>query len=211
MEGFLEKKGGSHSGLGFLPVGRRNWKRRWFVLREAGTLEWHNREVDPADDVGDSVPGGTGVRGGVLTVFEEEMPRFNPLYPRGMVDVRSQELVFDRLFYQDAGTGEMRSRLVRKFQVQDGGLALLVTLRGDVRWHDGTPLTAADVCFTVAAQVQRLHADALSVQRVGQRGIAGAVFGHAMADDHLRVSCTIGGPVVHGQVGAIAGTQGLRC
>ena len=27
----------------------KNWKRRWFVLREAGTLEWHNREVDPAD------------------------------------------------------------------------------------------------------------------------------------------------------------------
>ena len=46
MEGFLEKKGGSHSGLGFLPVGRRNWKRRWFVLE--GAVLTYYEDFDPA-------------------------------------------------------------------------------------------------------------------------------------------------------------------
>ena len=46
MEGFLEKKGGSHSGLGLLPVGRRNWKRRWFVLE--GALLTYYEDFDPA-------------------------------------------------------------------------------------------------------------------------------------------------------------------
>jgi hypothetical protein len=46
MEGFLEKKGGSHSGLGLLPVGRRNWKRRWFVLE--GAVLTYYEDFDPA-------------------------------------------------------------------------------------------------------------------------------------------------------------------
>ena len=45
MEGFLEKKGGSHSGLGLLPVGRRNWKRRWVVL-EGALLSYYD-DFDP--------------------------------------------------------------------------------------------------------------------------------------------------------------------
>ena len=46
MEGFLEKKGGSHSGLGFLPVGRRNWKAA-AVRARRGVLAYYE-DFDPA-------------------------------------------------------------------------------------------------------------------------------------------------------------------
>ena len=104
---------------------------------------------------------GTGVLGlvalGILTggtsasYYEEQLPStLNPLYARSMADRRSQELVFDRLFYRSAVTNQLKSRLVAEHEPLAGGLALRLQLNQGIRWHDGKPFQAVDVCFTVA-------------------------------------------------------------
>src|ERR1700694_4314115 len=44
-----------------------------------------------------------------------------------------------------------RPYLARAWHWSDGGRTLTFSLRGDVRWHDGTPTTARDVAWTLAA------------------------------------------------------------
>jgi peptide/nickel transport system substrate-binding protein len=56
-------------------------------------------------------------------------------------------LVYDTLMWRDAG-GVPQPWLARSVKRRAGGLQLVVTLRGGVRWHDGRPLTADDVAFT---------------------------------------------------------------
>ncbi|MEQ1566800.1 MAG: ABC transporter substrate-binding protein [Myxococcota bacterium] len=98
------------------------------------------------------VAAGLSVGAGELSFYEESLPTsLNPLFARSMVDRRAQELVFDRLYYRSAVTAEVKSRLVVGADVLDGGLRIRLTLRSDVKWHDGQPLTPADVCFTIAA------------------------------------------------------------
>lgn len=65
-------------------------------------------------------------------------------------------LVYDTLLWRDAN-GVPRPWLARSVTRSDNGLRLTVRLRSGVRWHDGRPLTAADVAFTfgyVAAHYQ---------------------------------------------------------
>jgi peptide/nickel transport system substrate-binding protein len=70
-----------------------------------------------------------------------------------MVDYRAQELIFDRLWYHDAITNDLESRLVDKWELAEAGKAMRLTLKPNVKWHDLQPLTSKDVCFTVAAML----------------------------------------------------------
>jgi peptide/nickel transport system substrate-binding protein len=57
-------------------------------------------------------------------------------------------LVYDTLLWRDAA-GVPRPWLARSVTRSDGGSRLTIRLRDGVRWHDGRPLTAADVAFTL--------------------------------------------------------------
>lgn len=92
--------------------------------------------------------------GATLGFYEESLPTtMNPLYARSMVDFRSQELVFDRLYYHDPLDNELVSRLVESGTLAEGGKAYRLQLRAGLRWHDGKAITANDVCFTVKAML----------------------------------------------------------
>ncbi|MFT7518517.1 MAG: hypothetical protein ACI9MC_000649, partial [Kiritimatiellia bacterium] len=100
--------------------------------------------------------GPVGVRRGATSAgvdyFDETLPTtMNPLLARTMVDLRSHELVFDRLYIRSAFNNEMQSRVVDTDAIIDAGRGLRVTLKEGVKWHDGQPLTAKDLCFTVHA------------------------------------------------------------
>ncbi len=88
---------------------------------------------------------------GMVTYYEEALPNtMNPLFATSMVDRRTHELVFDRLFYRSAITSEIKSRIVKSADVVDGGRRVELQLRPGVKWHDEQPLTGFDVCFTVS-------------------------------------------------------------
>jgi peptide/nickel transport system substrate-binding protein len=65
-------------------------------------------------------------------------------------------LVYDTLSWRDA-SGVARPWLARSIRRRAGGRQVEVTLRRGARWHDGRPLTAADVVFTFRYMKTHVH------------------------------------------------------
>jgi len=101
-----------------------------------------------------------------LRYAEDRAPAIvNPLFATTMSEARMNELVFEGLF---ADSPELRStaRLAQTFEVAEDRKSMTVQLRPDVRWHDGEPLKAADVVFTIEAMKDRSTASS-EAARVG--------------------------------------------
>lgn len=56
-------------------------------------------------------------------------------------------MIYDTLFQLDAGNAP-RAWLVESYEAEPGGLTWRFTLHDGITWHDGEPLTAADVKFS---------------------------------------------------------------
>lgn len=93
--------------------------------------------------------------GSKLIYIESSRPTtLNPLYAQTMVDRRTQELIFDRLFFWGSIIdSEIRSQIVERWEVFDDNTAIRLTLRPKLTFHDGSALNAKDVCFTVDAML----------------------------------------------------------
>ncbi|MBT3220893.1 MAG: hypothetical protein HN348_17555, partial [Proteobacteria bacterium] len=90
---------------------------------------------------------------GTVVFFDEALPTtMNPLFPRTDVDVRTHELVFDRLFFYSSVNDEYRSRLVSDWEVMEGGKVRLEIVNR-AKWHDREFVTAQDICFSVRALI----------------------------------------------------------
>jgi peptide/nickel transport system substrate-binding protein len=89
---------------------------------------------------------------GTVSYYEEALPTtMNPLYATSMVDHRSHELAFDRLYFRSPITNEVTTRLVESATPLEDGRKLRLTMKEGISWHDGQPMTSDDVCFTIAA------------------------------------------------------------
>lgn len=98
-----------------------------------------------------SVVGMLLLSGSSVAYYEEALPStLNPLFAQTMVDRRSQELVFDRLYFRSAITSTIKSRIVDG-EVLEGGLKIKLKVKAGVKWHDGELLKPEDICFTVDA------------------------------------------------------------
>jgi len=101
-----------------------------------------------------------------LSFYEESLPTsMNPLYAKSMVDTRVNELVLDRLYYHSPINNALTSRLVDQWQMSEGGKAIKLTLKPGIKWHDGTPFTAVDVCFTVDAMLDEGTPSPIAVKK----------------------------------------------
>ncbi|HZD10579.1 MAG TPA: ABC transporter substrate-binding protein [Candidatus Binatia bacterium] len=87
--------------------------------------------------------------GGSLVEGMVGAPRYlNPLLSdSNPVDRQITSLIFDGLMSYDSD-GELVPALARDWQVSDDGRTVSFRLRDDVTWHDGEPVTAADVVFS---------------------------------------------------------------
>lgn len=65
-------------------------------------------------------------------------------------------LAYDTLTWRDAA-GNAKPWLARSITRAASGLVVTVRLRPDVKWHDGRPLTSADVAFTYRYMRDRPH------------------------------------------------------
>lgn len=77
-----------------------------------------------------------------------EIQTLNPLYAVTRSEKAVQKLVFSSLYRYDA-TGRLQADLATNISIAKDNKTFNVTLRSDVKWHDGQPLTAKDVVFTV--------------------------------------------------------------
>ena len=77
----------------------------------------------------------------------------NPYAAAGDESAAVLSLLYDTLFALDTETGEYVGSLCQEWTVEDGaargGKLWKLTLRPGVVWHDGTPLTASDVEFSL--------------------------------------------------------------
>ena len=72
----------------------------------------------------------------------------SPLTARTQVDRDLVALVFSGLVRNGPG-GTIVPDLAESWSVDPTGTTWTVVLRDDARWHDGEPVTSADVAFTI--------------------------------------------------------------
>jgi len=88
-------------------------------------------------------------RGGTYVEGVAGQPnRINPLFWQNQVDRDLVSLVFSGLT-RIGEKGEIVPDLAESWEVDRSGRVYTFHLRPDARWHDGTPVTAEDVVFTV--------------------------------------------------------------
>jgi peptide/nickel transport system substrate-binding protein len=72
----------------------------------------------------------------------------NPLYASTPAEQAASKLLFSSLYTYD-DTGSLADDLATSMSVSQTGKEYVVKIRDDVKWSDGTKLTAKDVAFTV--------------------------------------------------------------
>ena len=89
------------------------------------------------------VAGGTYVEG-VLG----QIDTMNPLFVSTPLEASVARLVFSSLYNYDE-TGSIHQDLAKTLTADQSGKVYTITLRDDVKWHDGAALTAKDIVFTI--------------------------------------------------------------
>ena len=89
------------------------------------------------------IEGGT-FRKGIIGRIET----LNPLLADSTAEAAVSVLVFEGLVWVD-GSGVPQPALAERWTMSDDGLEYTFFLRPDAQWHDGEPVTARDVLFTI--------------------------------------------------------------
>lgn len=132
-------------------IGRlgRLWRVRRFLLTWALLMTFlaillvaQTRGLSQYYQTVQPVPGGTYTEG-IIGSFTN----VNPMYASGPVDSSVSRLVFAGLF-QFNSDNVLVGELAEKWAVNERGNEYTVTLKPDLKWQDGQPLTSEDVLFT---------------------------------------------------------------
>lgn len=78
----------------------------------------------------------------------DKLDTINPLFASTDSEQSASRLVFSSLLSYDR-KNHLKGDLAATWEAREGGEAYRVTLKEGLRWHDGTPLTADDVLFTI--------------------------------------------------------------
>jgi peptide/nickel transport system substrate-binding protein len=105
------------------------------VVAQTRGLSGYYQSLQPA-------PGGTYTEG-VLGAFTNA----NPVYATNLPDTTVSRLLFAGLFTYDQNN-QLVGDLAESMSIDDANTMYTVKLKPDLKWHDGKPLTSADVAFT---------------------------------------------------------------
>ena len=108
---------------------------------------------------GNQPPSGNGGEGGnepagtetaykdTITIeMNREISNFDPAYLSGMSTSRVASFIMDHLCYMDH-EGNIIPRIAESWEANENATQWTFHIRKDVKWHDGTPLVAADVKY----------------------------------------------------------------
>lgn len=109
-------------------------------------------------------------RGGNLTVrLAEDVPELKPWQPRSRGEEQIVGLLYSGLTRLDA---QLRPQpdLATGWEASPDGRTITFTLRADVTWHDGRPLTSEDVAYTIGAlrEISPTTALLIKLQRIAE-------------------------------------------
>ncbi len=116
----------------------------------------------PAAGVEEGTPGGT-MTGAWIGPCCVGVDNANPMRAGG--DYHWLNKIYSHLVTYDVGYTEIVGDLSDEWSVSDDQLTWTFNLRDGVTWHDGTPLTSADVAFSIETC---LNADAGGCDKAGQ-------------------------------------------
>jgi peptide/nickel transport system substrate-binding protein len=86
----------------------------------------------------------------LVLATEGSPPTFDPLLAGSDSRVNTPAInIYNALFQVEPGTSVVVPELATGYEVSDDGLTYTFTLRDDVDFHDGSPVTADDVVYTV--------------------------------------------------------------
>lgn len=109
----------------------------------------------------------TPTYGGTLTEGSVGTPRFiNPLLALSSSDQDLTRLVYSGLLRQEVN-GDFTPDLAESVTISENGLTYTFTLKENVTFHDGTPVTSADVVFTIEKAQEPALRSPLRVQWEG--------------------------------------------
>jgi peptide/nickel transport system substrate-binding protein len=130
------------------------------------------------------IAGGDYVEGLVATPQQLNPLAGDPANDPAGADI--QALIFDGLM-RIGPDGLPEQALAESWDISDDGKVYTFTLRADVTWHDGTPLSADDILFTLRAVSNRGFAGNLS---------AGALWSNVLIEkiSDRSVRCTLASP-----------------
>lgn len=83
----------------------------------------------------------------VMTILSDPKT-FNPVIATDATSSDVGGMLFDGLTRQNPITGEIKPALAKSWSISDDNLEIVYTLRPNLQWSDGHPLTADDVVFT---------------------------------------------------------------
>jgi len=140
-------------------VTERKWKPSAFIVM-AALLVACTRTVPPAASSGSTAPTAAGAgaatqaqpgapkQGGTLIAARaEDMKGLDPHKQTAFSSFRMLELIYDPLFTFDKDM-KVSPNLAQSWQFSDDAKTLTVTLRKNVKFHNGDALTSDDVKFT---------------------------------------------------------------
>ncbi len=150
------------------PTARRWWTRRWPVwlvtslilivvsaglaisrLQPTGGASSGSPVSSLAEGTKEpTVSSATAIGGTFRQGLIGQIETLNPLIVRTTAERAVSILLFEGLVWVD-GSGIPQPALAARWETNEDGLEYTVHLRKDALWHDGQPITARDVLFTV--------------------------------------------------------------
>jgi peptide/nickel transport system substrate-binding protein len=125
----------------------------WLLLGLAvGACGGGDAAEQPVDSSADARTFGGGPPGGVLVALADGEPDdLNPLTYSSLPAHQAVRLMFRALARRDSTLSGYQPDLALSWEVTSDSIVLL-RLRDDAFWHDGRPVTAGDVAFTIDSQ-----------------------------------------------------------
>lgn len=109
------------------------------ILATGFQLMWYQQSYRTTADAND---------GTYAEAVQGPIDTLNPLYARSSAEQSAGYLMFSSLLRYDK-TGNLNNDLVKNISVDKTNTQYTVSIRSDVKWHDGEKLTARDIAFTV--------------------------------------------------------------
>lgn len=110
---------------------------------------------EPGDSASSEADDGQPSRGGTLVVTTPaDFDSFNPLISTSYDTNELQRHLLFMTLVRYGDDLEVEPYLAERWELADDGLSVTYHIRKDVKWHDGTPTTAADVLFTYQRAIE---------------------------------------------------------
>ncbi len=72
----------------------------------------------------------------------------NPLFASTDAELSASKLLFSSLLSYDQ-SGRLQNEVAKSIETKDNGKSYTVNIHDNIKWHDGEPMTAEDIAFTV--------------------------------------------------------------